>query len=217
MRISRRILTFVCALCMCLTVGGVYAVWNYINPPDPVYDRSLLGVTGFYYKTEEVLPDDTSNQMNAMGLLDYIISNVNIGLNSSKGDRLIAQIQERETRGLHSPDGITGSNLKHIFETTASTALEFTLYSDKDTEVYAYIYADVDLERAEELYDQGTDTVYIPVYRSLITGSGPSKRDWDDVGTAEGYAIVVRCGSFYAIDPLTWVGKMAMESEETIL
>ena len=60
---------------MGLTVGGVHAAWNYILEPEPVMDRSLLGVTGFYYKTEEVLPDDQEHQMNAMGLLEYIITN----------------------------------------------------------------------------------------------------------------------------------------------
>ena len=216
MRISKRILAFVCALGLSLTVGGVYAIWYYFLPPDPVLNHPLLGLTGFYYKTEEVLPDDGEHDMNAQGLIEFIINNVNIGLNSSKGDRLIAQIQERETRGLHSPDGITGSNLKHIFETTASTALEFTLYSDKDTEVYAYLYLDSDLERAEELYAQGVDIVRIPVYRTLITGSGLKGRDWDDVGTAEGYALAVDMGSFYAIDPMTWAGGTGSATEETL-
>lgn len=205
MRISRRILTFVCALCMCLTIGGVYAVWYYLLPVNPISEKPMCILGTFLYKSEEVLPDDESNQMNAMGLLEYIITNRNIGLNSSKGDRLITQVQEQGARGLHSPDGITGSNLKHIFEDTASTAFEFTLYSDNNKEVYAYIYLDSDLERAETLYEQGVETVRIPVYRSLITGSGLKGRDWDDVGTSLEYAVVVDCGSFYAIDPLSWV------------
>ena len=79
-------MAFVCALVLSLTVGGVYAMWFYYLPADPVLSNPILGLTGFYYKSEEVLPDDEGNQMNAMGLIDYIINNVKIGLNSSKGD-----------------------------------------------------------------------------------------------------------------------------------
>jgi len=211
MRISRGILAFVCALGLSLTVGGVYAMWFYYLPADPVLSNPLLGLTGFYYKSEEVLPDDEQNQMNAMGLIDYIINNVKIGLNSSKGDRLLGEIIDSDDV-LHSKENIQGSNLKHIFEDTASTALEFTLEYISQTEVYAYVYADVDLDDAKDLYVSGIDSVRIPVYKTLITRSGSNKRDWDDVGTATGYATVVIEGSFYTIDTNTWAGKSEAES-----
>ena len=115
-RSARKLLARVCAAGMCLTIGGVYATWNYIVAPKPISTSPLVGLDGFYYRTEEVLPGDSDHQMNAWGLLDYIVHNVKIGLNSSKGDRLLVQIEDAPNGQLHSKDNITSSNLKHIFQ-----------------------------------------------------------------------------------------------------
>ena len=138
-----------------------------------------------------------------MGLIDYIINNVKIGLNSSKGDRVLGEIIDSDDV-LHSKENIQGSNLKHIFEDTASTALEFTLEYISETHINAYIYADLDLARAEQLHSTGVQTVRIPVYKSVIQRSSANKRDWDDKGTMIGNADAVEEGSFYAIDISTW-------------
>lgn len=206
-RSARKLLARVCAASMCLTVGGVYATWHYIIAPDPISTTPLVGLDGFYYKTQEVLPGDSEHQMNAWGLLDYIVNNVKIGLNSSKGDRLLVQIADANKGELHSRDHITASNLKHIFEDTESTALEFTLEYISDTELCAYIYADTDLDKAQSRYEEGVDQVRILTYKAVILRSAPGKRDWYHLGAAEGYATVVRAGSFYAIDAKSWAGK----------
>ena len=208
MRMSaRKLLARICAVGMLFTVGGVYATWHYILPPDPILVSPLVGLDGFYYKTEEVLPGDSNHQMNAFGLLDYIVHNVKIGLNSSKGDRLLVQIEDADNGELHSRDNITSSNLKHIFEDTASTALEFTLEYISDTEIWAYVYMDTDIDKAVARYQEGVDKVRILTYKAVIIRSAAGKRDWDHLGAAEGYATVERCGGFYAIDAKSWAGK----------
>ncbi|MBO4939850.1 MAG: hypothetical protein J6D30_02320 [Clostridia bacterium] len=204
MRILKRILAFACALGICLTIGGVYAMWYYLVIPEDVSDSfKNLEMTGFLYESKEVLPDNEENQLNAQGLLEYIINNVKIGLNSSKGNILLREIIESDNV-LHSKETIQGSNLKHIFEDTASTALEFTLEYISDTHINAYIYADLDLARAEQLHSTGVQTVRIPVYKSIIQRSSANKRDWDDKGTMIGNADTVEEGSFYVIDVSTW-------------
>ena len=85
----RKLSVLFCAMGMWLMSGGVYAMSNYIMPPKDISLMPLLGLDGFYYKKEEVLPGDYNNQMNAYGLFDYIVNNVKIGLNSSIGDRLL--------------------------------------------------------------------------------------------------------------------------------
>ena len=216
MRILKRILLLSCILLLCMPIGGVYALWNYYQPLEPTLTNSLVGLVGFYYKTEEVLPSDKANQMNAYGLVEYTINNSKIGLNSSKGDRLLEQVEEVDDFQLHSKDGIKASNLKHIFEDSASQAMEFTLEYISDTQICVYVYMDSDIEDAEEFYQSGVDIVRIPVYKTLVVRSKAGARDWDDVGTAEGYATVVRRGGFYAIDASTWAGKSEGRSNENV-
>ena len=69
---------------------------------------------------------------------------------------------------------------------------------------------DKDLESAESKIEgaasQGeTLTVRITTYLTVIERSAANKYDWDDIGSAKGTAQAVDDGSFYVVDPSTWM------------
>ena len=120
----KRLAIFFCTAFLALTAVGVNALWVYWEPPTPIDDGGLLGLTGFYYKTEEVLPDDTSQQSNAVGFIEYVINNTKAGLNSKKGPALFAQIKEKDDKQLHSKDHTTSTNLDHVFSDIKIPSME---------------------------------------------------------------------------------------------
>lgn len=210
MKIFRRLAIFFCAAFLALSSVGVKALWVYWTPPQPLDEGGLIGLSGFYYKSEEVLPDDTSQQSNALGFVEYVINNTKAGLNSKKGAALFNQIKGKEDGQLHSKDHTTNTNLDHVFSDTQSQALEYTILYVTDTRLHVYIYMDNDLALAQSKIEgaaaQGeTLTVRITTYLTVIERSAANKYDWDDIGSAKGTARVVDDGSFYVIDPSTWM------------
>ena len=210
MGVFRRLMLFVCILVAACSVGGVYAYWEYWKPVDPKNDKGLIGLTGFYYKSEEVLPDDGAHDMNALGFVEYVIYNTKAGLNSKKGNAIFSQVKTNAQQQLHSKDTINKSNFNHIFSDTNSQALEFTLQYVSDTKLYLYVYMDEDLAEAERKIEEaeyrGEDlTVRITTYITVIERSKNGTLDWDDKGSAKGVARAVDDGTFYTIDPDTWM------------
>lgn len=217
MRIMRRILPLFCAFFLLSSVVGVYAIWQYWSAATPADGEGLTGVSGFYYTSDEVLPDDGAHDMNALYLVQYIIYDVKAGLNSKKGDAIFAQLKDSDDKLLHSKDKITNSNFDHIFSTTESTALEFTLQYVSDTEIYIYIYADDDLRQAESMLEAAERageelTVRITTYVTSVVRSAVGKLDWDDKGSAKGMAKVVDDGSFFVVDPATFMSGETLEA-----
>ena len=214
MKILKRLAIFFCVSFLFLSTVGVKALWVYWAIPDAADGRGVLGLTGFYYSTEEVLPDDSSQQENALGFVQYIIYDVKAGLNSKKGEEIFRQIKEKDDKQLHSKDKTTNVNLEHVFSTTQSQALEFTMLYISDTKIYVFIYMDNDLEQAEAKMESAenkgeTLTVRITTYITVVERSANGKLDWDDIGSAKGTAVVVDDGNFYVVDPDTWMSTSA--------
>ena len=211
MKIFRRLSILFCFALFALSTVGVYALWSYRDPPEPLDANGLIGLVGFYYDTVEVLPDDGKNDMNAFGFVDYAIYNTKAGLNSKKGNTIYSQVKAAGAGGLHSRDNITSSNFGHIFKETQSTELEFTMLYVSDTYMYLFVYADADIEyaatRIKAAQDAGeTLTLRITTYITVVERSADGKLDWDDKGSAKGTAQVVKDGSLYVIDPASWMG-----------
>ena len=211
MSVFKRLTIFFCAAFIVLTAVGVRAVWVYRELPAPLDADGLIGLSGFYYNTEEVLPDDGKHDMNALGFVQYVIYNTKAGLNSKKGNEIYRQVKEAGASGLHGRDNITSSNFDHIFKETQSTALEFTMLYVSDTYMYLFVYADADIEyaatRIKAAQDAGeTLTVRITAYITAIERSANGELDWEDLGSSKGTAKVVRDGSMYTIDPGSWMG-----------
>ncbi len=188
---------------------GVWASWNYFDLADPVADNMGLVLQGFYYKTEEILPNDGSHDQNAVGFVQYVIYDVKAGLNSKKGNAIFSQLKNQRDFMLHSKDTITNSNFDHIFSDTESEALEFTMEYVSDTQIRLYVYLDAELDKAGDLLREAQSTgqpltVRITTYVTMVERSASEELDWDDKGSAKGNAVVVNDGSFYVIDPSTW-------------
>ena len=206
MKALKKTALLICSLFILLSLSGVWALWIYPSAPLPTTSASGVTTSGFYYNTEEVLPDDGAHDMNAQEMVGYVIHNAKAGLNSKKGDEVFRQIKEKPNKQLHSKDKITNSQLGHVFEDTQSTALEFTLLYVSDTQIRLYVYMDTQLQDAEDKLNAGeTQTVRITTYVTLIERPSASvEGQWEDVGSAKGTAVVVDDGSFYVIDPSTW-------------
>ena len=215
----RRLAVLCFTLLLSLGSLSVWASWEYFFPAETATGSLALGLTGFYYKTEEVLPDDSANDENALGFVQYVIYNTKAGLNSSKGNEIFRQLKNTSNKQLHSKDKITNTNLDHIFKDTNSGELEFTMEYVSDTQIRLYVYMDSDLETAEQRLEESYNanqpiTVRITTFVTIIERSASEKLDWDDKGSAKGNAVVVNDGSFYVIDPSTWSGLEATKTEE---
>ena len=216
----KRLAIFFCTALLALTAVGVNALWVYWEAPAPTDGNGLLGLTGFYYKTEEVLPDDPAHQSNAVGFIEYVLNNTKAGLNSKKGPALFAQIKEKDDKQLHSKDHTTNTNLNHVFSDTQSQAFEYTILYISDTMLHVYIYMDTHLAEAESKLEaakrSGEElTVRITTYLTVIERSSASKLDWDDIGSAKGTAQAVDDGSFYVIKPDTWMSTAEVSQDAT--
>lgn len=211
MKLFGRLLLPVCALVALSSVGGVYAMWNYWQYPEAIHSGGTVGLSGFYYKTEEILPDDGAHDMNALAFVEYVIYDVKAGLNSKKGNAIFTQLKGRDDKLLHSQENITNANFDHIFSTTESTLLEFTMEYVSDTRINLYVYKDADIieaqQKIEEAQSRGeTLTVRIVAYQTVVERSAYGELDWEDKGSVKGLAQAVNDGFFYVVSPSTWVG-----------
>lgn len=217
MGLFRRLTGLFCAVILLLSMGGVWALWVYWDPPTPIASQGLLGMTGFYYKSEEVLPDDPSQQQNALGFIKYVIYDKKAGLNSKKGNAIVDQLEDANE--LHSNDTITNTNFKHIFSDTYATAFEFTMKYISQTQMYVYVYLDNDIATAKAKIEAAQDagetlTVRITTYVTLVERSADGALDWEDMGSAKGTAEVVKDGSYYVVAPDTWMTTEAVSQNE---
>ena len=210
MKIVRRFWTFLCASVFLFSIGGVYALWRYWQPSDSANASGAMWMGEFYYNMEEVLPSDGAHDMNALGFVEFVIYDVKAGLNSKKGEPIFNQLKRQGDKCLHSKDNITNANFDHIFSTTESTALEFTMEYIDDLTIRLHVYLDEQLLKAEEKIEQAealgtTVTVRITDYITLIQRSSVNS-DWEAQGSAKGTAVVKDDGSFYVVDVSTWNG-----------
>ena len=90
MRISRRILTFVCALVLSLLMGGVYAMWIYAGPANPV---------GAYADIMMFTPNYPEEGHSHKGLIDALLNGID-----TNGNKIPDKNNKNKHAGMNNPD-----------------------------------------------------------------------------------------------------------------
>jgi hypothetical protein len=188
---------------MLLSVGGVYATWNYTNNgPTPKDHELSIRLGEFNWAGSGDLPTDDAIGENHLSLIDQIINHPEHGLNTSKS-YLNEQIKDRQDGGIGWSGGrdtlgsmaVTQSDeLNDIFG-LASFSLDFLIQFKSSTEYYIFTTGE-DLGQRGEINIWGNNktpgkpTVPIggniyPIYRTRVV-----KIDgvWTAVETKAGYA-----------------------------
>jgi hypothetical protein len=156
-----------CLLASVATAGGVYATWQLAEPYVPSQSNNVdLGVNEFMWAPEEILPDKEPIGESHIELIKLLIDvNSSRSLNYAKST-LNGAIDKRLDRGkqtIGSMGVVQGGNLKHIFTTSQTRALEFLIQMVSDTVYYVYTFTDADLNAANE-----KEGVTIDVYKTYL-------------------------------------------------
>ena len=160
---TSKYLVLLLALLLIASVSGVFAVWRYANGPvGSQFDNIGLILSEFVWAPEEILPEDESLGEDYLQLLDSILNNNKMGLNSGKGDTFEDSVRQHVV--LHWDQNIQGGNLKHLkdFLTGGARELDYVMYYISDTEFHVYMFENDDV-------DQGTlNVTQIKVYKTIL-------------------------------------------------
>lgn len=201
---SKWLALFLC-LAITLSIGGVYATWQYsTHGPDPVQTDIRIRLGEFNWAGSGDLPTDDAIGENHLSLIDQIINHPQHGLNKSNS-YLNKQIKSRQDGGLGWSGGrdtlgsmaVTQSDeLEDIFGLNAF-ALDFLIQFKSSTEYYIFTTGE-DLGQRGEINWLGTGnktpgkpTVPIgqpisPIYRTRVVKQNGV---WAAVETKAGYAL----------------------------
>ena len=181
-RSTIKFMALLCALLLAASVGGVFAVWRFAE--DPAESRSdSIGVAireeNFVWKPEEILPTDKPGE-NYMTLLDSILNNIKVGLNSSK-DVILNTAQEYGI--VHCDQTVQGGNLKHLNDvfTASDRDLDFVIEYKSDTELHCYMFEDDDVDSVL------VDVTLIKAYKTILRFDGS---EWYGEESQLGYATI---------------------------
>ena len=198
-RSTSKYIALLLGLLLIASLGGVFAVWFYANgTPSPRSDDVGITLAEFVYKPADILPEDESLGEDYIQLLESILNNGKIGLNSGKGDTLEAAVQKNEI--LHWDQNIQGGNLKFLkdFLVGGARELDYVMHYVSDTEFHVYKYENDDV-------DQGTPNVTrIKVYKTILIKEDGT---WTGKESQLGYATLryVPNSSHIGIIPTEWV------------
>jgi hypothetical protein len=198
----KRLALLLCATLL-ISVGGVYATWNYASVgPMPVMQEFSVRLGEFNWAGSGNLPTDDAIGENHLSLLDQIINHPEHGLNTSKS-YLNEQIKDRQDGGIGWSGGrdtlgsmaVTQSEeLNEIFGLT-SFSLDFLIQFISDTEYYIFTTGEDLGERGEINWlgnnkTPGNPTVPIgqPIYPIYRTRVEKQNGVWTAVETKVGYA-----------------------------
>ena len=195
MRITLKYMSALLALLFILSMGGVFAIWQYAKAPADAKSKGIsVELHEFVWKPEQILPTEQPGE-NYMDLLGSVLENSKAGLNSSKGVLEKAVISDKI---VHSTQNVQGGNLKHLFITSESKKLDFIVQYVTATEFHLYMYEDADVTAGL------ADVTNILVYKTILI---KENGEWIGQETKQGYAPVTYLGeydSYKAIDPERW-------------
>ena len=210
-----RIMALLCAVVLLCSIGGVWASFHYDQ--DVVYPVSqTIELSVFPWTGSDILPEDSESGENHLALIDAIINDPTLGLNTANST-LNQEITDRWTssswldpkrKTIGSMSRWDGGDLDKLFN-TESDQLEFLLEfldEDNDGTVDAYYLYTTNIQltfSSDNWMQQYTpnipigETIY-PVYRTRVernsygewsgveTKVGSSKSVWYDAGTVIG-------------------------------
>ena len=188
MKLKRfRIIICLIFLVLAMVVPGVYGNWSYYID-SPVVDEANRGIIlgGFYYNSQEVLPDsseDIENKENHYLLIENILNHKKYGLNSNDKEVIHNYLGE-DGNILYGQQSVSGGNLKHVLvKNTSAENVQFVITRISATEYHAYTYKIADLN----------DTAmgsYLEVYKTILVYGEheDGEAEWHLHGSLHGYA-----------------------------
>ena len=210
-----KIMVLLCAVLVLFSIGGAYAAFQYDQ--DEVYPvRQNVTLSVFPWTGSDILPEDSESGENHLALIDAIINDSMLGLNT-EDSTLNQEIADRWTssswldpkrKTIGSMSRWDGGDLDELFN-TESDQLEFLLEfldenGDGTVDAYYLYTTNVRLTFTGDNWTQQYtpnipigETIY-PVYRTRIeqnsygewsgteTKLGSSKSVWYDAGTILG-------------------------------
>ena len=191
-----RLISFLCALLLLASTGGAYATWLYANG-DAEERSENMGLTlfEFVWKPEEILPTETPGE-NYLSLLNSILNNSKVGLNSKKDTLADAVIQYKV---VHCSQNVTGGNLKHLLDVFSSSndKLDFIVQHITDEEFHVYMFESDDIDNGI------VGTTRIKVYKTILVDEG---NKWVARESQFGHAVMryLSNSTYIGIDPGEW-------------
>lgn len=162
-RSTTKYLALLCVLLLTASLGGVFAVWTFAEgSPEP--QSKSMGITiredNFVWAPEQILPTDTPGE-NYMTLLESILNNQKVGLNSSKDVILGAASQHGI---VHCDQNVQGGNLKHLNDVFSSSDqdLDFVIAYASDMELHCYMFED------DDIHSGLVGVTNIKVYKTIL-------------------------------------------------
>ncbi|MBO7187855.1 MAG: hypothetical protein J6V68_05660 [Clostridia bacterium] len=168
-----RVLLGVLALVSVVSTVGVYATWGYAYSAD-IEDSSFYldtGIVEFYYKPEEVLPnDEEANEAhsNHLVLIRNIISDTSYNIND--GSKKVIHEYLGDFGVLYGNYNATsGGTLKKVLvgQSPEAANVQFMMKKVSDTEYNTYSFSEQDLANAQRNNFRLPDG-YIEVYKTIM-------------------------------------------------
>ena len=184
-----RRLSLLLSLVLLLSVGGVYATWQYAH--DPVQSKSTdLNPTMdvFDYPPEEVLPGGDENQeddkeevdlnnTNHFSLIDLLL-NAEKGYGLNRKNSFLYELLE-DDGVVYSNQHVTGGNLKFVLDDKNNTSgLYYCVEWISETECHAYTFT------VAELATAGGSVTEIVAYKTILVKTD----QWRATTSYKGYA-----------------------------
>ena len=205
----KRLSVFV-LLILALTVGGIYASWQYAEFNAPPVDQ-IVGVSlnVFELHPDDILPGGDAEEApmgeNHYSLIDLILNedDKNYGMNYDSKKILIKYAEDQDA--VYCNQKVSGGNLKFILDTSNNThELYYCVQRVSDTLYYAYTFS------TSELATKGGTDLEITVYRTSLELTDK----WRATVSYQGYALTksmrqlgvsATSGSIgYSIDVNSW-------------
>ena len=188
MKLKRfRIIICLIFLVLAMVVPGVYGNWSYYID-SPVVDEANRGIIlgGFYYNSQEILPDsseDIKNKENHYLLIENILNHNKYGLNRNDKEVIHNYLGE-DGNILYGQQNVSGGNLKHVLvKNTSAENVQFVITRISATEYHAYTYKVADLNGTA----MGS---YLEAYKTILVYGEheDGEAEWHLHGSLHGYA-----------------------------
>ena len=199
-----KLMIFIFAIVLILSVTFVYARWQFVSTP-PASQSAILDVSlgEFLYRPEEVLPDDdeADKDLNHLSLVGRVLDDMTYGLNN--GSKPIIHNVLNDTGYLYCEQHTTQGQIKKLLlDGTDSENVRFVIAKISDTEYHIYTYNDGECD------DANLNSTEIVTYKTyLIKGTDGV---WTATESHPGYAQVFEPNVKHvdrAVNVSTWRGK----------
>jgi hypothetical protein len=179
-----KLIVFVLATVLILSVTGVYCTWRYAAlPPSPQNNFLNTSLVEFIYRPEEVLPGDEENvhDENHLNLIGNVMTDMTYGLN--QGSKPILHKLLASSGIVYCEQHVTGGQIKKLLiEGTDAANVRFVMTKSSDTEYIIYTYSEDDCSNAN------LESTEILTYKTVLSKN--DNGEWKSVRAEVGFAQV---------------------------